>query len=280
MKIIECPRDAMQGLQKFISTESKISYINQLLKVGFDTVDFGSLVSAKAIPQMRDTARVLESLDRKNSGSKLLAIVANLRGAQTAADIGNIDYLGFPLSLSETFQLRNTNRTIDQALLTVGEIQNVCSTHQMRLVTYLSMGFGNPYGDPYDPDLAGLFVERLVNLGIEIVSLADTIGVSDRENITRLFKSLIPAYPQVEFGAHLHSHPDSAREKIETAYHAGCRRFDSALKGYGGCPMAHDRMVGNVATEVLIDCLENMGADPAIDRQELETALLMVPNVF
>jgi hydroxymethylglutaryl-CoA lyase len=280
MKIIECSRDAMQGLPEFISTEIKISYINQLLKVGFDTIDFGSFVSPKAIPQMRDTARVLEGLDLKNSPSGLLAIVANLRGAQTAADIGGIDYLGFPLSLSETFQLRNTNRTIDAALITVGEIQNICSSTGMRLVTYLSMGFGNPYDDPYHPDLVGSFVERLVKLGVEIISLADTIGVSDRDNITHLFESLMPTYPMVEFGAHLHTRPESAREKIAAAYHAGCRRFDSALKGYGGCPMAQDQMVGNVATEVLIDCLEDMGEALTIDRQQFKNAVEMVSKVF
>lgn len=280
MKIIECPRDAMQGLPDFISSEVKISYINQLLKVGFDTIDFGSFVSPKAIPQMRDTAAVLEGLDRKNSTSGLLSIVANVRGAQTAADLGGIDYLGFPLSLSETFQLKNTNRTINAALITVGEIQNICSVSGMRLVTYLSMGFGNPYGDPYHPDLVGSFVERLVDMGVEIISLADTIGVSDMDNIRQLFESLIPTYPEVEFGAHLHTRPESAREKIAAAYHAGCRRFDSALKGYGGCPMAQDQMVGNVATEVLINCLEDMGEALNIDKRQLKKAFTMVSKVF
>jgi len=280
MKIIECPRDAMQGLPEFISTDIKISYINQLLKIGFDTIDFGSFVSPDAIPQMRDTARVLEGLDLKNSPSGLLAIVANLRGAQTAADIGGIDYLGFPLSLSETFQLRDNNRTIDEALYTVGEIQNVCLSTGMRLVTYLSMGFGNLYGDPYHPDLVSSFVEQLVKLGVEIISLADTIGVSDTENIKHLFQSLMPTYPGVEFGAHLHTRPESAREKIAAAYNAGCRRFDSAIKGYGGCPMAQDQMVGNVDTEVLIDCLEDMGEALSIDREQLKNAAGMVSEVF
>ena len=270
----------MQGLPGMIPTEQKTAYINQLLKVGFDTVDFGSFVSARAIPQMSDTAQVLDGLDLGNSRSKLLAIVANVRGAQTAAELEGIDYLGFPLSVSETFQLRNTNKTIEQALVTVEEIQNICIKDDMSLVAYLSMGFGNPYGDPYDPGIVGSFVERLANLGIGIVSLADTIGVSNQQNIRHLFQTLIPVYPGIEFGAHLHSHPTSARVKIEAAYEAGCRRFDGALKGFGGCPMADDHMVGNIDTEALISYLQGRDTNLAIDQENLHKALQMVSAIF
>jgi hydroxymethylglutaryl-CoA lyase len=280
MKIIECPRDAMQGLSAFIPTKSKISYINQLLKVGFDTIDFGSFVSPKAIPQMRDTTEVLNGLQLSNLRTKLLAIVANLRGARDAASIGGIHYLGFPLSLSETFQMKNTNRTIDQAMVTVAEIQNLCVSSDMQLVTYLSMGFGNPYDDPYNEGIVILFVEKLVELEISIISLADTIGVSNPQNITYLFNSLIPAFPKVEFGAHLHSHPSSVQEKIVAAYQAGCRRFDGALKGYGGCPMAQDQLVGNIPTESLMACLNELGAELDYDREAMQTAMEMVPNIF
>ena len=280
MKIVECPRDAMQGLAGFIPTESKVSYINQLLKVGFDTIDFGSFVSPKEMPQMRDTAEVLNGLQVSASSSKLLAIVANLRGAQDAASIGGIHYLGFPLSLSETFQKRNTNRTIDQALVTVAEIQDLCANKDMQLVTYLSMGFGNPYDDPYNEGIVILFVEKLVEMGISIISLADTIGVSNPQNITYLFESLIPTFPKVEFGAHLHSHPSSVQEKIIAAYQAGCRRFDGALKGYGGCPMAEDQLVGNIPTESLMAGLNELGARLAYDRKAFQAAMEMVPNIF
>ncbi len=280
MKIIECPRDAMQGLAGFIPTKSKIAYINQLLKVGFDTIDFGSFVSPKSIPQMRDTAEVLSGLQLSGSQSKLLTIVANLRGAQEAASAGGIHYLGFPLSLSETFQKRNTNRTIEQALVTVGEIQNLCINSHMQLVTYLSMSFGNPYDDPYHEGIVTSFVERLADMGICIISLADTIGVSDPQNITYLFNSLIPAFPKVEFGAHLHSHPSSVQEKIVAAYQAGCRRFDGALKGYGGCPMAEDKLVGNIPTEFLVACLGDLGERIVYNDEAMQAAMDMVPDIF
>ncbi|TDI70102.1 MAG: hydroxymethylglutaryl-CoA lyase [Bacteroidetes bacterium] len=280
MKIVECPRDAMQGLAAFIPTESKVSYINQLLKVGFDTIDFGSFVSPEAIPQMRDTAEVLNGLQVGPSQSKLLAIVANLRGAQDAASVGGIHYLGFPLSLSETFQKRNTNRTIDQAIVTVAEIQNLCANSDMQLVTYLSMGFGNPYNDPYDEGMVTSFVERLVDMGIYIISLADTTGVSNTQNITKLFDSLIPGFPKVEFGAHLHSHSSGVHEKIVAAYRAGCRRFDGALKGYGGCPMAEDQLVGNIPTESLMACLADLGERIDYNKEALQAAMDMVPDIF
>lgn len=253
MKIIECPRDAMQGLHDFIPTQVKASYINQLLKVGFDTLDFGSFVSPKAIPQLRDTVEVLHSLDLSGSSTKLLAIVANTRGAQEAAAQEAIHYVGFPLSISETFQQRNTNRSIGEALNILNEIQEICLQKNKTLVTYISMGFGNPYGDPFEVSVVEQFTDILATMSIKIVSLADTIGVSKPDQITYLFKTLTQRFPDIEFGAHLHSNPISAVEKIEAAFHAGCQRFDGALKGWGGCPMAEDQLVGNLATETIVD---------------------------
>ncbi len=253
MKIIECPRDAMQGIAKFIPTEKKIRYINNLIKVGFDTIDFGSFVSPKVIPQMRDTIEVLNNLDLGGSNTKLLAIIANTRGAIDALDHEEISYLGFPFSISETFQLRNTNKSIIEALNTIEEIQNLCIKKSRTLVTYISMGFGNSYGDPYDVSIVEQFVGILDKIGINIISLADTIGVSEPESITYLFNKLKPAYPHIEFGAHLHSHPDKSKEKIEAAFNAGCGRLDGAIKGFGGCPMAEDEMVGNIATESIVN---------------------------
>jgi len=280
MKLIECPRDAMQGLSGFIPTQSKISYINQLLKVGFDTVDFGSFVSPRAVPQMKDTADVLEGLDLDSSDSKLLAIIANLRGAREALAIGGIDYLGFPLSLSETFQQRNTNKSIKQAMLELEQIQSICIKQSVQLVTYLSMGFGNPYQDPYNPGIALEAVASLHQMGIEIISLADTIGVSDPENITQLFQALIPEYPSVEFGAHLHSTPATASEKIIAAYNSGCRRFDGAVMGFGGCPLADNHLVGNIATETLIACLGNIGVGINLDTKAFQKCLQMAHGIF
>jgi hydroxymethylglutaryl-CoA lyase len=252
IKLIECPRDAMQGIPEFIDTAIKAAYINQLLAVGFDTIDFGSFVSPKAIPQMRDTAEVLSLLDLHHSKSKLLAIVANVRGAEEALLFPEIDYLGFPLSLSETFQQRNTNASIAEALNAVEEIQNRCEISGKTLVTYLSMGFGNPYGDPYSPELVAEFVEKLEQLGIKIISLADTIGVATPELITSLFEVNVSSFPGIEFGAHLHSTKEAIAEKVLAGLKGGCNRFDGALKGYGGCPMAKDKLVGNMATELMI----------------------------
>jgi hydroxymethylglutaryl-CoA lyase len=280
MKIIECPRDAMQGLPDFIATELKVSYINHLLRVGFDTIDFGSFVSHKAVPQMRDTDKILAGLYRSGSNSKLLAIVANFRGAKQAVSLGGIDYLGFPLSISETFQIRNTNRTIAEAITTVEEIQNLCLKNSLQLVTYLSMGFGNPYDDPYNPDIVVSLVERLNGLGIGIISLADTIGVSSVKNITELFGSLISAYPGIEFGAHLHSGPNGVQEKIVAAFNSGCQRFDGALKGFGGCPMANDHLIGNIPTEVLVSVLQDLGIKTGLDMKALNKALQMVSEIF
>jgi hydroxymethylglutaryl-CoA lyase len=280
MKIIECPRDAMQGLTEFIPTENKILYINQLLKVGFDTIDFGSFVSSKAIPQMRDTAEVLDKLDLENSESKLLCIIANTRGAEDAARYNSITYLGFPLSISETFQQRNTNKSIVEALNSLEEIKNICLRVNKKLVTYISMGFGNPYGDPYEPALVGKFVDILVTLGSDVVSLADTIGVSTRDNVSSLFTSLSKQFPKVEIGAHLHSTPQTAREKIEAAYLAGCRRFDGAIRGFGGCPMANDQLVGNMATETILTYLDDQHVKTGIDKKAFVEAMAIADEIF
>lgn len=280
MKLIECPRDAMQGLERFIPTEVKVSYLNQLLKVGFDTLDFGSFVSPKAIPQMRDTAEVVKRLDLSGTSTKLLAIVANTRGAQQAVMFDEITYLGFPLSISETFQQRNTNKSISEALNSVAEIRELCQQRGKVLVTYISMGFGNPYGDPYDEEIVITFSGILQTLGVSIISLADTIGVSRPDQIKKLFSQATAAFPAIEFGAHLHSAPATALEKIEAVYNSGCQRFDGALKGFGGCPMAEDELVGNLATEVIIDFLSSKGGTPIVMHQELTRALQQANMIF
>jgi len=280
MKIIECPRDAMQGMAEFIPTEKKVSYINQLLKVGFDTIDFGSFVSPRAIPQMRDTAEVLSELDVSNSSSKLLAIVANTRGAEDACKYKEIDYLGFPLSISETFQQRNTNKSIIEALNVVNELQELCARHGKKQVVYISMGFGNPYGDPYDMGVVENFADILSTLGIDIISLADTIGVAQPEQIAYLFKSLTSRFTNIEFGAHLHSHPATGLEKIAAAYISGCQRFDGAIKGFGGCPMAKDELVGNMATETILSFLDSKQDAPSLNREEFSIALKMANTIF
>lgn len=280
IKIIECPRDAMQGIVPLIATSRKIEYINKLLRVGFDTIDFGSFVSAKAIPQMADTASVLEGLDLAGSKSGLLAIVANHRGAEEASRHPAITYLGFPLSISETFQKRNTNKSIPEALNTLEEIKNECLKSGKQLVTYLSMGFGNPYGDPYEQDLVGQFVDILITLGSDVISLADTIGVADAERIYSLFVIVSGKFPGVEIGVHLHSKPDSARAKIDAAWRGGCRRFDGALRGFGGCPMAKDDLVGNIATETIVSYLREKGEELNIDEESFSEAMLMADKVF
>lgn len=280
MKIIECPRDAMQGIEKFIPTSEKIAYINQLLKVGFDTIDFGSFVSPKAIPQLRDTTEVLNGLNLSDTRSKLLAIVANTRGAQEASQFPQIHYLGFPLSISETFQQRNTNKSIVEALNTLTEIQDICTSTSKKLVVYISMGFGNPYGDPYDIDIVGKFVEILIALDVSIISLADTIGISSPDQITYLYQSLSSKFTGIEFGVHLHSTKDTAIEKIEAAYLAGCTRFDGAINGYGGCPMAKNDLVGNLATETILDYLQSKGLDAGINMKELRVGMALADKIF
>lgn len=281
VKIIECPRDAMQGLHDFIPTDIKVKYINQLLKVGFDTIDFGSFVSPKAIPQMRDTAEVLKQLDLSSTQSKLLAIVANQRGAEDALKFEEIQYLGFPFSISETFQQRNTNSSIEESLLRVEEIQNLCIQKKRKLVVYISMAFGNPYGDDWNTDIAIDWSRKLhEKLGIEILALSDTIGVSNPENISSLFTALIPALPKVEFGAHLHSTPETVIEKIEAAYSSGCIRFDGAIKGFGGCPMAKDDLTGNMPTEEMVVYFRKNKIGTTIDETEFEKSITLALNTF
>ncbi|CAL2078988.1 hydroxymethylglutaryl-CoA lyase [Tenacibaculum sp. 190524A05c] len=253
VKLIECPRDAMQGIKShFIPSELKAKYINSLLNVGFDTIDFGSFVSPKAIPQMKDTDKVLSLLDLTSTRSKLLAIVANVRGANDACAFEEIDYLGYPFSISENFQMRNTHKTIAESVDILRDILNIANRHNKEVVAYLSMGFGNPYGDPWNVEIVAEWTEKLANYGVKIVSLSDTIGSSTPEVIDYLFSSLIPKYPKIEFGAHLHTTPDKWFEKVDSAFKAGCRRFDGAIKGYGGCPMAKDELTGNMPTEKML----------------------------
>jgi hydroxymethylglutaryl-CoA lyase len=252
IKIIECPRDAMQGIKPFIPTARKVAYIQSLLRVGFDSIDFGSFVSPKAIPQMQDTAEVLAQLDLSQTQSKLLAIIANTQGAIAAAQHKEIQYLGFPFSISENFQMRNTHKTIAESLITLQEILEIADKNNKEVVAYLSMGFGNPYGDPWNVEIVGNWTEKLSNMGVKILSLSDTIGSSTPDVIHYLFSNLIPKYPEIEFGAHLHTTPDKWFEKIDAAYTAGCQRFDGAIQGFGGCPMATDTLTGNMPTEKLL----------------------------
>lgn len=280
IKLIECPRDAMQGMHDFIPTESKASYINKLLKVGFDTIDFGSFVSPKAIPQLKDTADVLSRLDLTNTQSKLLAIIANQRGAQDAVSFDEIQYLGYPFSISETFQQRNTNSSIDESLGRVEAIQELCVKHNKEMVIYISMGFGNPYGDPFHEDIVAQWIERLSQLELKIFALSDTIGVSEPGIIKRLFSTLIPEYPNFEIGAHLHTTPDTWKEKIESAYESGCRRFDGAMLGFGGCPMAADELTGNMATENLVSFFEEIGIDHLLSKDHFQEVSLEANNLF
>ncbi len=280
IKLIECPRDAMQGIKEFIPTELKAEYINQLLKVGFDTIDFGSFVSPKAIPQMRDTAQVLSRLDLSGTKSKLLAIIANQRGAIDACQFDEIAYLGYPFSISETFQLRNTNATIEESVERVQDIQDLCIEKGKSLVVYISMGFGNPYGDDWNVENVQKWVDRLFSLGVKIMSLSDTIGVSNPENISYLFSNLIPEYPEISFGAHLHTQPHNWKEKVKAAYDNGCRRFDGAIKGYGGCPMAKDDLTGNMPTENMVAYFESINENLHIDHAAFETSLQKAVEVF
>lgn len=281
VKIIECPRDAMQGIKShFISTDVKATYINSLLKVGFHTIDFGSFVSPKAIPQMRDTAAVLSKLDISQTQSKLLAIIANLRGAYDAVQFEEIDYLGYPFSISENFQMRNTHKTISQSIDTLQEILSIATKANKEVVAYLSMGFGNPYGDPWNVDIVGEWTEKLSNMGVKILSLSDTIGSSTPDVIEYLFSNLIPSYPNIEFGAHLHTTPDSWHEKVNAAYNAGCHRFDGTIKGYGGCPMAKNELTGNMPTEKLISYFTEQKAITGIKPMSFESAYNQALQIF
>ncbi len=277
-KIVECPRDAMQGLKEFIPTDVKIRYLNSLLTCGFDTLDFGSFVSPKAIPQLADTAEVLSGLQMTDT--KLLAIIANLRGAETAVLYDEITYLGFPFSISETFQQRNTNASQADAFEMVKSIQELCIKHDKILVVYLSMGFGNPYGDVWNVDIVADWANKMQALGIKIISLADTVGAAQHVNISYLFKNLIPLYPEVEFGAHFHTTLTNWQDKVDAAWQSGCRRFDGALKGYGGCPMAKDELTGNLATENLLYYIQNTKIETNININKFNESMIMADQIF
>lgn len=280
IKIIECPRDAMQGIKPFIPTARKITYIQSLLRVGFDTIDFGSFVSPKAIPQMQDTAAVLAGLDLSATKSKLLAIIANTQGATEAAKHKEIQYLGFPFSISENFQMRNTHKTIAQSVITLQEILDIAHKADKEVVAYLSMGFGNPYGDPWNVEIVGEWTQKMADMGVTILSLSDTVGSSTPDIITYLFSHLIPAFPQIEFGAHLHTVPDKWHEKIDAAYKAGCRRFDGAIQGFGGCPMATDELTGNMPTEKMLSYFTAAKADAGNNWLSFESAYNEATKLF
>ncbi len=280
VKIIECPRDAMQGIKDWIPTEKKVQYIQSLLRCGFDTIDVGSFVSPKAIPQMVDTAEMLSQLDLSRTSSKLLAIVANVRGAEAAVTHNTIDYLGYPFSISENFQMRNTHKTIAQSIDTLSQILEIADNNNKEVVTYLSMGFGNPYGDPWNVEIVGKWTEKLYNMGVKILSLSDTVGTSDPETIAYLFSNLIPKYPAIEFGAHLHTTPTSWHEKVDAAYKAGCRRFDGAIQGFGGCPMAKDELKGNMPTEKMACYFNTAKSDSNVSAMSFESSYNEATKIF
>ena len=280
VKIIECPRDAMQGIKTFIPTERKVTYLQSLLRVGFDTLDFGSFVSPKAIPQMVDTAEVLARLDLSKTQSKLLAIIANTKGAELASEHKAIQYLGFPFSISENFQMRNTHKTIAESIITLNEILEIADKSNKEVVAYLSMGFGNPYGDPWNVEIVGEWTEKMAGMGVKILSLSDTVGSSTPEVIDYLFSNLITKYPEIEFGAHLHTTPDKWFEKVDAAYKAGCRRFDSAIQGFGGCPMAKDDLTGNMPTEKLLSYFTTQKENTNTSPMSFESAYNEATKVF
>ncbi|HAF76169.1 hydroxymethylglutaryl-CoA lyase [Maribacter sp. 6B07] len=280
IKIVECPRDAMQGIKKFIPTDEKVRYLQSLLGCGFDTLDFGSFVSPKAIPQMVDTAEVLSKLDLSKTKSKLLSIVANVRGAEDAVTHAEVDYLGFPFSISENFQMRNTHKTIAQSVETLQEIFNIADAANKEVVTYISMGFGNPYGDPWNVEIVGEWTERLAKMGAKILSLSDTVGSSDPETISYLFSNLIPKYPNIEFGAHLHTTPTKWHEKVAAAYESGCKRFDGAIQGFGGCPMAKDDLTGNMPTEKMLSYFTSQKVFTGVNAMTFEAAYNKATELF
>lgn len=280
VKIIECPRDAMQGIKTFIPTDDKVKYIQSLLGCGFDTIDFGSFVSPRAIPQMADTADVLSKLDLSKTKSKLLAIVANVRGANDASKHEKIDYLGYPFSISENFQMRNTHKTIAQSVDTLSEILDIANAANKEVVTYISMGFGNPYGDPWDVEIVGEWTQKLADMGVRILSLSDTVGTSTPKTIGYLFSNLIPKYPNIEFGAHLHTTPSKWHEKVDAAYKAGCRRFDGAVQGFGGCPMAKDELTGNMPTEKMLSYFTSLKVDTQVNWMAFEAAFNKATELF
>jgi hydroxymethylglutaryl-CoA lyase len=281
IKLTECPRDAMQGLKRFIPTDTKVEYLNKLLKVGYYALDFGSFVSPGIIPQMADTEQIVDRLELEGSNTKLISIIANERGAEKAATFEQIHYLGFPFSISETFQKRNTNSTIEESLHRVENIQSICVNSKKEMILYVSMGFGNHYGDPYSPEIVEQWVEKLQGLGIKTFMLSDTVGVANPQTITQLFSSLIPKYPSLEIGAHLHTAPHNWKEKVDAAYHSGCTRFDSVIRGFGGCPMAEDDLIGNMPTENLMnyfDPAKDFG--PQFSLNAFEDALRASNHVF
>jgi hydroxymethylglutaryl-CoA lyase len=280
IKLVECPRDAMQGWKTFIPTQKKIEYINQLLKVGFDTIDFGSFVSPKAIPQMADTKQVIGQLSMVNNKTKLLAIVANVRGAVEAAEFEKISYMGFPFSISPTFQMRNTNSTIERSLENVKEIKNICDKNKKELVIYISMAFGNPYGDEYNEHIVLKWVDKLTGEGIQIISLADTVGIAEPWQVSSVTKKVIAAFTHTEIGVHLHSTHKNWKEKIDAALQNNCMRFDGALKGIGGCPMANDELVGNMDSELMIPYFKNIGYLNNIDEDALAESIKLASEVF
>lgn len=280
VKIIECPRDAMQGLKDFIPTQTKIDYLNHLLQIGFHTLDFGSFVSPKAIPQLADTSKVLKGLDLENTNTKLLAIIANERGARDAVEFEEIDLLGYPFSVSETFQQRNTNASIEQSLTRVEAIQELCLKSNKQLVLYLSMAFGNPYGDPFHEDVVAGWVEKLKDLEIGVFALSDTIGVSEPGIIERLFSTIVSEFPNLEIGAHFHTKPNEWKIKVEAAYNNGCRRFDGAISGYGGCPMADDELTGNMPTENLVQFFKEVEEPLEIEEDLLTEAISRASMIF
>lgn len=279
-KIIECPRDAMQGIKTFIPTSEKVSYLQSLLDVGFDTLDFGSFVSPRAVPQMQDTEAVLNDLDLSKTNTRLLAIVANLRGAQKACSLKKIDFLGYPFSISENFQMRNTHKTISESLIVLERILELTCLYDKTLVVYLSMGFGNPYGDPWNVDIVGSWTETLAKMGVKIVSLSDTVGTARTDDISYLFSKLITQFPDLEFGAHFHTHPKQWFEKVDAAFNAGCLRFDGAVQGYGGCPMAKDDLTGNMPTEKLINYFSEKQLSTGLNLAHFESAYNKATQVF
>jgi hydroxymethylglutaryl-CoA lyase len=280
VKLVECPRDAMQGWPDFIPTEKKIEYLGALIGVGFDSLDFGSFVSPKAIPQMADTKQVIMSIHPVNSGTRLLAIVANTRGATDAASYPQIRDIGFPFSISETFQQRNTNSSISDSVKTVSEILKVCSEHGKRMVVYISMAFGNPYDDDWSPKIALNYIRQLVQMGVEVISLADTVGLATPDQVYALTETLITTFPQIESGVHLHSRRENSIEKLEAAFSAGCRRFDGALNGIGGCPMAGDELVGNMDSLLMIDYFKKKKVLPELNEQALEKSIRLANDIF
>lgn len=280
VKIIECPRDAMQGIKTGIPTELKVAYLQALLSCGFDTLDFGSFVSPRAIPQMADTAAVLTGLDLSETKTKLLAIVANLRGAEAALDYEAIEFIGYPFSISENFQMRNTHKTIDESMSVLSDILSLADHYGVNVVTYLSMGFGNPYGDPWSPEIVAQWTETLAGMGCKIISLSDTVGAASPEVISELFNGVIPQFPDVEFGAHLHTAPHSWREKVHAAYAAGCRRFDGAIQGFGGCPMAKDELTGNMPTEKLLSYCAEQKIEHGVHMARFESAFNKASDIF